>query len=1141
MRIRHLLAPVVMVYATLLSSYSALAQFSQQGSKLVGAGASGNAFQGYSVSLSADGNTAIVGGYADNSVAGAAWVWTRSGGVWTQQAKLVGSGAINANQGYSVSLSADGNTALVGGASDNASFGAAWVWTRSGGVWTQQGAKLVGSGAVLHARQGVSVALSGDGNTAIVGGYGDDSNSGAAWVWIRSGGVWSQQGPKLFGSGAVGNAQQGASVALSGDGNTAVVGGFNDNGNAGAAWIWTRSGGVWTQQGNKLVSSDGTAFARQGLSVSLSADGNTAVVGGDQDNGGFGAAWIWTRSGAVWTRQSAKLVGSGAVGTAHQGSSVSLSADGNAAIVGGSHDNNTAGAAWVWTRSGAIWSQQSTKLVGSGAAGQAGQGASVWLSGDGNTVMVGGYFDSSNAGAAWVFNAAPPRSCPTMTPSNVFISYHNATNSCITGQSCAANEMLTFSAQSFGYDFSCATHSFSWSFGDGSVGLAQQQVTHSYASPGSYTAVLVVTNPLQTFRASNTITVTLGNVFSRRHAVAPPVNVTAKPIIVSLSSNSATPLQQLILAGSGFDSAATTSVNFSDLNGYSVTVLAIVPNAKTVIVSVPAYQNTVSHLNSVGTVNVEVIVRTLSGATVNSNIVSGFHIATLPALTLPPGTVTAIFLTLLRLSLSQVQGDLLEAEGHSNGQLSFSAYRANLDNEISRLSTLETILRSTISGMTAPANSSRGSGGIPAHVQSDQVITFDQSSLKVMDQILSGVFLSNATVSGVEPSKGGIECYTLLKDELQTVVTQAGNPQVTLAQRFDVAKALGGCAQAEMDSARQFGAATSLALLAMGPAIKAAIAAQPELALAPGLLGWATVAIELYMLVDARDIACAADHLYPGAADFRKLCVTANEEIAKAGIEPVLGDLVELIRGGNYVMGAYEALDSGYELIPKSKNAVVLLEATDLWPRVLGISCSPGSIAAGSNATCTVTISFAPLTSTVVVLTNNHPEVVTVPPSVTLGEDAFSGKFTITGAGPGTAAISAGGSQTSNTAFTNVTVNAMSGAVSCTYGYSDWSACQSSNTQTRTVVSRSPAGCVDTPPPVLSQACSYTNPSDVCCMSYFDSFCTVLGPGGCWREFSSTYVGGVCQIPQNGYPGPYLSSPGPCKCNPNYPDYAVCN
>jgi hypothetical protein len=381
-------------------------QFSQQGPKLVGTGAVGNARQGRSVSLSADGNTAIVGGWVDNPT-GAAWVWTRGGGVWTQQGtKLVGSGAVgNAVQGFSVSLSADGNTAIVGGFNDNGGAGAAWVWTRSGGVWTQQGAKLVGSGAVGNAVQGWSVSLSADGNTAIVGGVSDNGGAGAVWVWARSGGVWTQQGAKLVGSGAVGSATQGVSVSLSSDGNTVIVGGHSD-GAAGAAWVWTRSGGVWTQQGAKLVGSGAVGNAVQGQSVFLSADGNTAIVGGASDNGAAGAAWVWTRSGGVWTQQGAKLVGSGAgAGNVQQGASVSLSADGNTAIIGGFNDNPT-GAVWVWTRSGGVWTQQGAKLVGSGAVGGPGQGISVCLSADGNTAIVGGDSDNDSAGAAWVFTTS---------------------------------------------------------------------------------------------------------------------------------------------------------------------------------------------------------------------------------------------------------------------------------------------------------------------------------------------------------------------------------------------------------------------------------------------------------------------------------------------------------------------------------------------------------------------------------------------------------------------------------------------------------------------------------------------------------------------------------------------------------------
>jgi hypothetical protein len=377
----------------------------QQGSKLVGSGAVSAAQQGISVAVSADGNTAVVGGSGDSSFLGAAWVYTRSGGTWTQQgSKLVSSGATGgAQQGNSVAVSADGNTAVVGGSGDNSGAGAAWVYTRSGGTWTQQGSKLVGSGATGAARQGYSVTVSADGNTAVVGGIADSSFLGAAWVYTRSGGTWTQQGSKLVGTDAVGTAQQGVSVAVSADGNTAIVGGLVDSSSTGAAWVYTRSGVTWTQQGNKLVGIGAVGAAQQGYSVAVSADGNTAVVGGNTDSSNTGAAWVYTRSGVTWTQQGNKLVGSGANGAAQQGWSVSVSADGNTAVVGGYGDRSFVGAAWVYVRNGSAWTQQGSKLVSSDAAGAAQQGASVAVSADGNTAVVGGPADNSSTGAAWIY------------------------------------------------------------------------------------------------------------------------------------------------------------------------------------------------------------------------------------------------------------------------------------------------------------------------------------------------------------------------------------------------------------------------------------------------------------------------------------------------------------------------------------------------------------------------------------------------------------------------------------------------------------------------------------------------------------------------------------------------------------------
>jgi hypothetical protein len=376
----------------------------QPDTKLIGTGAVAPSEQGWSVALSADGNTAIVGGAVDNRLAGAAWVYTRRGNMWTQQGgKLVGTGAVGqAGQGISVALSADGNTAIVGGPYDDKNTGAAWVYFRKDDVWVQQGSKLVGSGAVGGAAQGSSVALSADGSIALVGGAEDDSYTGAVWVYSRSGGVWSQQGSKLVGTGAVGKAGQGASIALSADGNTAILGGVADDVNTGAAWIFIRARTVWSQQGHKLVGTGTVGNARQGHSVALSADGNTALVGGVGDNSYVGAVWVFTRARATWSQQGNKLVGAGAVGGASEGHSVALSADGNTAIVGGPHDNSYTGATWVYARIGNIWSQQGNKLVGIGAVGSARHGSSVALSANGSTAIVGGLADDRIMGAAWV-------------------------------------------------------------------------------------------------------------------------------------------------------------------------------------------------------------------------------------------------------------------------------------------------------------------------------------------------------------------------------------------------------------------------------------------------------------------------------------------------------------------------------------------------------------------------------------------------------------------------------------------------------------------------------------------------------------------------------------------------------------------
>jgi hypothetical protein len=217
------------------------------------------------------------------------------------------------------------------------------------------------------------VALSSDGNTLIVGGSRDDAGKGAAWVFVRSGSIWTQQGGKLIGSGAEGNAAQGQSVSVSDDGNTMAVGG---SGNGiplviGAVWIWTRSGSTWTQQGSKLVATGTSGESEVGFSVYLSSDGNTLSAGGPQDVNSTvtGATWVWTRSGTVWTQQT-KIVGIGSEGPlTEQGTAVALSSAGDIMPTGARADNNDIGAFWMFTLINGTWTQFGNKTVPTGFTG----------------------------------------------------------------------------------------------------------------------------------------------------------------------------------------------------------------------------------------------------------------------------------------------------------------------------------------------------------------------------------------------------------------------------------------------------------------------------------------------------------------------------------------------------------------------------------------------------------------------------------------------------------------------------------------------------------------------------------------------------------------------------------------------------
>jgi hypothetical protein len=266
--------------------------------KLLASDAAAGDYFGVSVSL--DGDTALIGARYDDDTgvsSGSAYVFTRTGTTWTQQAKLFASdGAADDQFGWSVSLS--GDTALIGAAWDDdngVSSGSAYVFTRIGTTWTQQ-AKLLASDGTAQDRFGGSVSLSGD--TALIGAAWDDDkgvDSGSAYVFTRTSTTWTQQA-KLLASDAAAGDYFGVSVSL--DGDTALIGAYKDDDkgfDSGSAYVFTRTSTTWTQQA-KLLASDAAAENYFGWSVSLSGD--TALIGAPlAGNNGAGSAYVFTRTG----------------------------------------------------------------------------------------------------------------------------------------------------------------------------------------------------------------------------------------------------------------------------------------------------------------------------------------------------------------------------------------------------------------------------------------------------------------------------------------------------------------------------------------------------------------------------------------------------------------------------------------------------------------------------------------------------------------------------------------------------------------------------------------------------------------------------------------------------------------------------
>lgn len=368
-------------------------------------GEAGDSF-GYSVSIA--GTNAVVGAFLNDTNGtdrGSAYLFESSGGLWSQHEQLLPDLADPVRLfGFSVSMS--GDTALVGAEYDNGdgtTSGAGYVFVKSGNDWTQQARLLAGAGEFTDWFN-ISVAVSGD--TALIGTWRDEENgflSGAALIFVRSGGVWTQQARLVPSDGETMDAF-GFKVALSGD--IALIGALGDDDMgfwAGAAYVFVRSGETWTQE-SKLLAPDGAEYDNFGESVAISGD--TALVGSlhDDDNGDrSGSAWVFRRSGETWLDEAKLLASDGDPGDGFGVVSIS----GNTALIGASFDDtpggDDAGSAYVFVRSDGVWSEDA-KLVAADGEPLDKFGDAVAVSGD--NLLVGADLDDDNgadSGSAYVF------------------------------------------------------------------------------------------------------------------------------------------------------------------------------------------------------------------------------------------------------------------------------------------------------------------------------------------------------------------------------------------------------------------------------------------------------------------------------------------------------------------------------------------------------------------------------------------------------------------------------------------------------------------------------------------------------------------------------------------------------------------
>ncbi|MGO9951244.1 MAG: PKD domain-containing protein [Dissulfurispiraceae bacterium] len=379
-------------------------------------GAAGDGF-GYAAAVSGDGSTALIGAPGKNSDKGVAYVFAFNGTSWVLQQELTASdGLAGDGFGYSTALSNDGNTALIAASGKYAGKGAVYVFTRSGTTWSQK-QELLASDGTAGDYFGYVLALNGNGSTALICAPKNNANNnvaqGAAYVFALSGSTWVQQ-QKLTDPDNVKGNSFASSVALSGDGNTALINTYNDATKGPGVYVYALSGMTFTLQ-QELSPPQGdpdSAGPDFGASLAISSNGNTALTSSSLTDStqNFtevfdpGITYVYTRSGGTWSLQQ-ELTASDGTKLDGFGDGLAISGDGNTALIGAPGKNSDMGAAYVFTLSGGTWSQQQELTASDGAAND-GFGLITALNDNGTTALISAAAKNSEQGAVYVYGGS---------------------------------------------------------------------------------------------------------------------------------------------------------------------------------------------------------------------------------------------------------------------------------------------------------------------------------------------------------------------------------------------------------------------------------------------------------------------------------------------------------------------------------------------------------------------------------------------------------------------------------------------------------------------------------------------------------------------------------------------------------------